>query len=149
MQAINRVIASASLTDNVTSGHMFSSIVELTILKALRASSHPGKVLTILQVDWKPLPCGWVKANMDGAARGTLGHAGGGGIFRDRSGAVLGCFAAYYGITCALEAKIFAAMFAITIAHHRGWHHLWLECDSMLVIKAFTCPDELQSFTHL
>lgn len=120
---------------------MFSSVTELTILKSLRVTGHPGKALTILQVDWRPPPCGWIKVNTDGAARGTPGHAGGGGIFRDRSGAILGCFAAYYGITCALEAEISAAMFAITEARDRGWRRLWLECDSMLVVQAFTCPE--------
>lgn len=25
----------------------------------------------------------------------------------------------------------------IEMAHQRGWKHLWLECDSMLVIEAF------------
>lgn len=42
----------------------------------------------------------WIKVNTDGAAKGAPGHAASGGIFQDRSGAVLGCFADYYGVTC-------------------------------------------------
>lgn len=32
-------------------------------------------------------------------------------------------------------------MLAIQIAHSKGWHHLWLECDSLLVISAFSSYD--------
>ena len=39
-----------------------------------------------------------IKCNIDGAARGSPGHAGCGGIFRDCSGPTLGCFAAYISI---------------------------------------------------
>lgn len=64
-----------------------------------------------------------------------------GGIFKDRSGAVLGCFAEYYGITDSFQAEISAAMSAINMAHNKGWHRLWLECNSTLVIQAFSLPD--------
>lgn len=55
--------------------------------------------------------------------KGSPGHAGGGGIFRDKSVVVLGCFATYYGITHSIHAELHA----IELAHQKGWHPLWLE----------------------
>lgn len=32
-------------------------------------------------------------------------------------------------------------MIAIEVAHKKGWHKIWLECDSMLVVMAFNSPN--------
>lgn len=85
--------------------------------------------------------CGWIKVNTDGAAKGSPGHAGGGAIFRDKIGAVLGCFAEYYGVTDSFSAELFAAMSAIYIAVEKGWSKIWMECDSTLVVQAYSNPD--------
>ncbi|KAF1877208.1 hypothetical protein Lal_00011978 [Lupinus albus] len=50
---------------------------------------------------------GWIKINSDGAAHGSPGFVGGGSIFRDYKGDVL------------------------------GWNTFWLECDSSLVVDIF------------
>jgi len=36
-----------------------------------------------------------------------------------------------------LGSSLFGVMQAIEIAHRNGWHNLWLETDSMLVLLAF------------
>lgn len=135
------VSASVSMCGNLSKHHMHSSIEEFSILKAFAITCHPRKAPRVIEVDCLPPPCGWIKANTDGAAKGSPGHATGGGIFRDRSGAVLGCFAAYYGISWSLYAELLAAMTSIEIAHQRGWSKLWLECNSSLVVQAFSNVD--------
>lgn len=74
----NLVVASTSLTGNLTTGHMFSTVNELSILKLFRVSGHSAKDPDIAQVDWLPPPCGWIKANIDWATKGSPGHASGG-----------------------------------------------------------------------
>ncbi|XP_062011846.1 uncharacterized protein LOC133728442 [Rosa rugosa] len=71
-----------------------------------------------------------LKVNTDGAARGTLGLAGFGGIFRDHLGNCMGCFAGSMGIATALEAELQAIIHAVLIASGKGWTSLWIECDS-------------------
>lgn len=97
-----------------------SSIEEFSILELFAVNGHLDKSPTIKQVDWLPPHCGWFKCNM---TKGSPGHAGGGGIFRDKSVVVLGCFATYYGITHSIHAELHA----IELAHQKGWHPLWLE----------------------
>lgn len=41
------------------------------------------------------------------------------------------------GISNAIQAELHGAMLAIEIAFNKGWHNLWLECVSQLVVLAF------------
>lgn len=95
---INMVIASASLTGKLSKSHSFSSSIESQILGSFKVSAHLGKVPKVIPVCWIPPLCGWIKAHTDGSALGSPGPSGGGAIFKDKSGAVLGCFWDYYGI---------------------------------------------------
>jgi len=70
-----------------------------------------------------------VKCNTGGTARGSLGHAVCGGIFRDNNANSLGCFEAYIGNSTSFHAKLVAAM----LAYNNGWKFIWLESDSDLV----------------
>lgn len=54
---------------------------------------------------------------------------------------MLGCCASYFRISWPLHAELLAAIIAIEMAHPRGWLHLWLECDSQLVVLAFSNTD--------
>lgn len=56
---------------------------------------------------------------------------------RGSRGEILGCFASYIGINHSLHAEPVAAMIVIELVHSKGWKHIWLECESMLVIVAF------------
>lgn len=49
----------------------------------------------------------------------------------------MGAFACNLGISNSLIAELNGAMMAIEFASQKGWHHLWLETDSMLVTAAF------------
>ncbi|KAF1875868.1 hypothetical protein Lal_00006499 [Lupinus albus] len=80
---------------------------------------------------------GETKVNTDGAANGSPGQVGDGGIFRDSNGVFIVCFASYLEIQDALYAELYSAMKAIHMAYKRGWWTLWLECDSSLVVDIF------------
>lgn len=138
---INCISASVSLAGNCSKGFSSNSIADFCLLKACGVETKPRKSPAIIEVIWIPPPCYWIKCNMDGAAKGSPGLASCGGIFRDRSGATLCCFAVNLGINHSLQAEIFGAIYAIEIAYKKGWHNLWLECDSLLVIMTFKSLD--------
>ncbi|XP_019451728.1 PREDICTED: uncharacterized protein LOC109353821 [Lupinus angustifolius] len=75
--------------------------------------------------------------NSNGVAHDFPGHAGGGGLFRDSKGDMLGCFATYLNIPDSLYAELFTAIMAIQIANSKGWKVVWLECDSSMVVEIF------------
>lgn len=81
---------------------MCSKISEFNILKAFSVSGHPKKAPSIIQVDWTPPICNWIKCNTDGAAKGAPGPAGCVGIFRDRSAITLGFLFALLVLTLPL-----------------------------------------------
>lgn len=99
------------------------------ILQKFSISPNLSKAPAFIEVIWKAPSFNWIKCNTDGSALGTPGVEACGGIFRDKSVAVIGCFYLNIGVSYALHAET---------AYSRGWHHLWLECDSSLVILAFS-----------
>lgn len=80
---------------------------------------------------------GAIKANVDGAARGSLNLAGCGGVFGDFTTAVIGAFSLHLGSQTALVAELRACIHAVNIAAEKHWSHLWIETDSQLVTQAF------------
>ncbi|GAU33046.1 hypothetical protein TSUD_152010 [Trifolium subterraneum] len=91
-----------------------------------------------LKVNWIPPPNLWIKCNSDGASKGCPGLFACGGIFRDCRGTYVGGFSCNLGISNCLFVELTVAKMSIEIAHDRGWRSLWLECDSLLTVQAFT-----------
>lgn len=137
----NSILTATSMSGNYSKGIMSSSMIEFVIMKSFRVNGHLSKAPSIRQVDWFPPLSGWVKANSDGAARGSPGYASGAGLFRDSNGNFLGFFLNFFGVTYAFNAELLATISSIEIAYEKGWHSLWLECDSNLVIDAFYSYD--------
>ncbi|KAL8481579.1 hypothetical protein ACS0TY_027911 [Phlomoides rotata] len=42
-----------------------------------------------------------------------------------------------HGKGFAFEAELATALYAIELAHARGWWMVWLECDSIYVVQIF------------
>ena len=135
--AINLIISATSLWGNLTSLTARSSVAEFVILKHFNVNLHPPKPQVIKEVIWSPPVFNWVKCNTDGASHRNPGMAACGGLFRSDDSELLGAFAVNLGLTSAIFSELIRAMVAIEIAHHKGWHSLWLETDSMLVLLAF------------
>jgi len=135
--AINMIIAKVSLSSNNTNKAAARDMLEFTIMKACKVNINPPKAPIIKEVIWSPPPHTWVKINTDGASAKNPIKASAGGIFRNSEGVFLGCFAQFLGSENALFAELSAAMIAIEITYSRGYHNIWLESDSQLVIQAF------------
>lgn len=110
-------------------------------MKFFHVSIHHPKAPRIIQVNWYKPPCGWIKCNPDGASRRNPGLSTYGGIFRDSSGAILGCFSDFIGVSTSFNVELVGPMKAIELVYQKGWSKLWLECDSSLVVAAFYCID--------
>ncbi|KAL6218685.1 hypothetical protein ACLB2K_011895 [Fragaria x ananassa] len=95
---------------------MKNTVGELCILHRIGIKGRPSKAPKIVEVMWHVPSNYQVKFNTDGAARGSPGLAGFGGIFQDHLGQVLGCFSGNLGIATALEAELQAVIHAIQMA---------------------------------
>jgi len=78
-----------------------------------------------------------IVSSVDGASIENPGPSSCRGIFRNSNVEFLGAFAYNMGITNSLVVELNEAMFAIEMARQRGWDHIWLETNSMLVTLAF------------
>jgi ribonuclease HI len=144
--AISLVIANTSLTGNHTKKLSSNSIRDFTFLKQFRISIHHPRAPVLKEVLWQPPLLNWYKCNVDGASQGNPGNASCGGIFRDSAADFVQAFAEPLGTVTSYFAELNGAMRAIEIAFHHGWHNLWLETDSSLVVAAFSNPNNLVSW---
>ncbi|GJS86227.1 LURP1-like domain-containing protein [Tanacetum coccineum] len=86
-------------------------------------------------IGWITPPDGWVMLNTDGASRGNLGDAGGGGILRDDRGHFIRAFAENYGICTVTISELLAFMRGITMARDMGIKKLFVKVDSQVVVQ--------------
>lgn len=74
------------------------------------------------------------KGEVGWLAKGNPGPAACGGVFCNNLGG--------YGLMIDHQTAYFAVMMALILAketaYDKGWHNLWLECDSLLVIHLLT-----------
>ncbi|GAU51353.1 hypothetical protein TSUD_413010 [Trifolium subterraneum] len=104
----------------------------------LNVNIHPPKLLGTKEIIWlPPLPL-WVKCNTDGASTSISSSCG--GIFRNSEADFMCAFADNLGVGSAFNAELIGAMNTIELANSKHWSNLWLETDSVLVVKAFTNP---------
>jgi ribonuclease HI len=134
--AINMISANVLLSGKKTRKVFNSSMRDFSILKKFKIDIHPPKAPTIKEILWCPPQSNWMKCNTDGAA--TTDTASYGGIFRDHLADFRGGFAENIGKNSAFFAEILGAIRAIEIAFQNHWYNLWLETDSVLVVKAFS-----------
>ncbi|KAL8506337.1 hypothetical protein ACS0TY_017274 [Phlomoides rotata] len=88
-------------------------------------------------VRWQRPPLQYIKINVDGGASGAPGKITGGGVFRNSFKVFRDCFAMNHGKWFAFEAELSTALYTIELAHARGWWKVWLECDSIYVVRIF------------
>ena len=135
--AINIIVAKTSIAGNNTKQTARGGMLEFTILKACKVNIKPPRAPIIKEVIWSPHLASWFKVNTDGASTKNPVKASTGGIFRNSEGECIGCFSQFLGNKDALHAELVAAMIAIEISYHKGFHNIWLESDSQLVNLAF------------
>ncbi|XP_019432708.1 PREDICTED: uncharacterized protein LOC109339679 [Lupinus angustifolius] len=135
--ALSRIKLAISLSGNNSKACANNSITDFALLRHLHVQINYSKAPKIIEVIWLPPDQATVKINTDGAARGSPGYSAGGGIFRNHEGQTIACFACFNGCNDALFVELTAAILAIIFAHQKGWHNIWLECDSMIVVDIF------------
>ena len=79
---------------------------------------------------------GWIKINIDGASKGDPGQSGYGCVARDHKGNIVASLYGPVGFSTALEAEMVALFMAVRLVTHKGWHNVWFEGDSKLVVNS-------------
>jgi len=126
------------LVGNSSKSFMRNDMFDFNVLKFFGTKTRSGKVLSPLPVRWEFPSPGWVKININGAARGSPGLVTCGGIFHGSMGEFVGGFSTFLDVQTALVAEFYGVIHAIEQAQKMGLASLWLECDSTLVCVAFT-----------
>ncbi|GMN54146.1 hypothetical protein TIFTF001_023284 [Ficus carica] len=118
---------------------MKNSISDLIILKHFNIVNRIGRPLDIIKVQWKAPISSWIKINTDGAANGSLGLAGCGGIFRTYMGFCNECFCKSLEIMIAYEAELLGVTIAFEFAQHYKWEGN--QVADRLVVHAINLED--------
>ncbi|XP_057779485.1 uncharacterized protein LOC130998068 [Salvia miltiorrhiza] len=116
-------------------GHTSNLWSDYLITRSIGVSMRAAPPPNFVSVSWWPPVEDWIKVNTDGAASGAPGDIAAGGVYRDKFCVVRCCFHLKGGKGYAFEAELLAVITAVAIAHSRGWHKLWLEADSLYVVK--------------
>ncbi|XP_057785445.1 uncharacterized protein LOC131002988 [Salvia miltiorrhiza] len=116
-------------------GSMSNDWTDYLTIRAVGVKSRCAPPPDYISVHWWPPDINWMKVNTDGSATGAPGLIAAGGVFRDHTATVCGCFHIKGGSGFALEAELLAVVTAIAIARCRGWNRLWLEADSTYVVN--------------
>ncbi|XP_058727045.1 uncharacterized protein LOC131598466 [Vicia villosa] len=137
--SISSILDCVSLAaNNVVASYL--NMHDFILLKSFRVLFRPPKAPRIVEVMWQPPPRNWVKINCDEASVSPSGNSACGGIVRNSEGGFLGTYAIRLGLSSSLIVELFGAIFTIEFAHENNWKSLWLETDSMAVVKAFRSP---------
>lgn len=116
-------------------GSMNYSVLDLHTLRKLGVLGLPWKAPKILYVLWKFLAPNWLKLEIDGKAKGCLGLANGGGVFKNCQGFICGYFMIPLGFLMAFEAELLTTIFGLGRAMRFSWDHILLECDYSFVVN--------------
>ncbi|XP_057771087.1 uncharacterized protein LOC130990877 [Salvia miltiorrhiza] len=116
-------------------GNTTNSWSDYLAMRSIGVATRAAPPPIMIEVHWWPPVGQWIKVNTDGSALGAPGNIAVGGVFRDKWGWVRGCFHYKGGVGFAFEAELLAVMYAVAIAHNRGWTLLWIESDSFYIVK--------------
>ena len=114
---------------------MANNADDFRILKLLTVQGIPTPAPTITFVSWQPPPSSWIKANIDGSALVSPSAAGASCIFITSAGFPRGFFSFSVGQNYVFMAELKAAIHAVNSAWQKGWHNIWIECDSSYVVR--------------
>jgi len=86
--------------------------------------------------------------NTDGAARGTLGLAGAGGVLRDEAGTWIIGFSEHLGRCSAITAELWAALRGLKLAKEECTTKLWIQVDSTAIVSMLTTTTNFHPEYH-
>ncbi|KAF9610477.1 hypothetical protein IFM89_022441 [Coptis chinensis] len=97
----------------------------------------------MLEWYWYLPPRCIMKMNVDGVARGNLGIAGWGVVFRDHDGTIKGTYIGGLGVATNYEAKCTTIIEGLNMAIQQGWQHIWVDTNSVAATKVFQADKAL------
>ncbi|XP_019431130.1 PREDICTED: uncharacterized protein LOC109338369 [Lupinus angustifolius] len=104
-EAISKIKTEMTMVGNCSHATSNScSVFDLLVLRNLKVPLKLNKAPRIIEVLWQKPQDGWIKVNIDGAAKGSPGLSGAGGIFRNCHGNCVACFASFIDIQHAIYA---------------------------------------------
>lgn len=83
---------------------------------------------------WTPSKPSWIKLNTDGASKGNLGEASGGGLIQDSVGGWLGGFVVNIGHCIYMAAEFRASAQGLHGVWEAGYRRIVEETDSKVVL---------------
>ncbi|XP_050907956.1 uncharacterized protein LOC127121518 isoform X1 [Lathyrus oleraceus] len=131
------ILDAASFPGNHTKVIARYSLYDFSVSKAFSIQIYHPKRPSIKDILWDPPPLNWVKFYSYGVSRANPSLTTCGGIFKNRHGVAMKCFASNYDRQYAFCVELLGNFLAIKITHKRGWRNLWLETDFKLVSLAF------------
>ncbi|KAL8527593.1 hypothetical protein ACS0TY_005447 [Phlomoides rotata] len=109
---------------------------EKDVLRILWVPDRLRTPIHITAVKWLPPYPSWYKVNVDGSSLSSPGWIFSEGIFHNCKGFFVAAFTEAFGWGFPLEAELVATLLVIRHAHKNGWLNLWIESDSILVVRA-------------
>jgi len=134
---INTVIIEVKLGFELALAAGSSSMTEFRISQLFGIPIKPRRIATCPEIHWEPPSFVCVKLNTDGSSVGSPPSGAIGVVFRNNLAHFLGGFVQNIRYATALEAEFSAVMYAIEKAAEMRWNNIWIETDSLVVIKAF------------
>lgn len=114
----------------------------ITAFKDLPISNNgivdPGKKETVIR--WHAPKEDWIKLNVDGASKGNLGVAGGGGVFRDHYGNWIKAFACYLGWCTSIRVEILSLLKGLRTAKELRFTKVEVHMDSQITLRKIQTP---------
>lgn len=124
-------IATAKDPDDVIRGAMHHA-------KEMASWSTPHAGIRLCKsqwISWSPLGEGWIKVNMDGARRASIGLASARGLIRDHLGNWIKGFTVNIGQTDSFTTELWGLKEDLQLLDGRGWNKVIVELDSKAVIQ--------------
>ena len=90
---------------------------------------------------WEKPPPGWAKLNTDGAAVGSSGLAGCGGLIRDENGAWVAGFSRNIGSTTSFAAELWGIRDGLALCYNLNIHSIIVELDAKSIVDVFGNPN--------
>lgn len=136
-QLIGTVTAEVKCSAAMMFGARNTSSFDLRIGALFQLAPRPSRQISSSPVFWILPHRGCRKINVDGSALGSPSCGAIGVAVRDWEGTFLAGFVLNIGHSSAFVAELCTAMFAIEKAVELNWSDIWIETDSLMVVKAF------------
>ena len=137
---IHHLIAEVKMSYKLMMVKSSNAIAEFRIMQLFGLSPKPPVVAISREpsISWILPAQDIIKINVDGSSFGNPSCGAIGGVFRDWQAKFLGRFAQNIGHASCLEAEFCATMYSLEKSLELKWRNIWNECDSEIVVKAFS-----------